>query len=73
MNNKPAFPIQTRDNHEKFNNADMGLTKREYIAALCLQGILGNHDLIQDFSVIDTLIDRAVKSADSLLKRLETE
>jgi len=72
MNNskQPAFPHQ-RDT-EGFKETDGGLTKREYFAAMAMQGICANPTAQikphgRDIAVI------AIECADELLKRLENE
>ena len=58
--NDPAFPSDT----------EWGLTKREYFAALCLQGMA-------DWTVIDStrksIAEDAVKYADALIEALNKE
>ena len=51
---KPSTPILPR------------LTKREYFAALCLQGILANESQV----LCETKVEKAVKHADSLIQEL---
>lgn len=80
MNNKdlPAYPqpIVMSDNGiiSTIDAAvsESGLTKREMIAAMCLQGLMSgvNPDDIT-FNSMDSAIDAAVQAADKLLTHLE--
>lgn len=72
MNNseQPAFPKahQNQDGSIQYDVFN-GLTKREYFAAMALQGILTrDNSLFPDYSVA-----YAVQLADGLLKALENE
>jgi hypothetical protein len=49
-----------------------GLTKREYFAAIALQGILGHEKLYHSDGFMNPCID-AVKMADELIKALNNE
>lgn len=53
----------------------IGLTKREYFAAMAMQGILSNPSLCPNWPSIrierETLAIEAAKQADALLKALE--
>jgi hypothetical protein len=63
---KPAFPIGP----EHFS--DTGLTKREHIAAMCLQGLLANPELLKpEYKESVDLHALAVLNADALLTQLE--
>ena len=64
-------PIIVFDNEKGFN----GLTKREYFAALAMQGILSNGTIVErldltDGKTLDTLSTAFLEIADSLLKKL---
>lgn len=48
-------------------NVNSGLTKREYFAAMAMQGLLSNHIAITEPIVI---ANKAIKYADELLKQL---
>lgn len=66
MNNEPAFPAL--NNETQFYVP--GLTKREYISAMNMQGLLaawGQHDVTN----FDEIAHDAVKAADALLAELE--
>jgi len=56
----PITPLDARHNHQCF-----GLTKREYLAGLAMQGILASGMLDRD-----VMCDLAVRSADELLDEL---
>lgn len=47
-----------------------GLTKRELIAAMAMQGIIADGN---SFTSPDSIADQAILFADELLKQLETE
>jgi len=73
---KPAFPIINSDgyatNFDLLQGEDagaIGLTKREYFAALAMQGLLGNP--YNNSNTIAFLAELAIKSSDELLKQLE--
>jgi hypothetical protein len=65
--NEPAFSCTDGN---KFY--DPGLTKREYFAAIALQGILGHNKLYHRDGFMNPCID-AVKMADELIKALNNE
>ena len=63
--NKPAMPVKIKS---AFNYCVyLGLTKREYFAAMAMQGLIaqGGYDRF------DNLAEDAVNQADALLERLE--
>ncbi len=73
--NRPAFPLSDSG---VISNSD-GLTKRELIAAMAMQGLLSNPEYVMSSEVDtevttnETLNDaarHAVKAADELLKQL---
>jgi hypothetical protein len=53
------------------NKALIGLTKREYFAAMALQGYLANPHVWEELNA-DKVANYAVTMADHLLKELET-
>lgn len=65
--NKPAMPIKIKS---AFNYCSvyLGLTKREYFAAMAMQGLLAQNSYYNSF---DLLASDSVKQADALLKELE--
>ena len=62
---KPNEPIITLEYNNDYTS--MGLTKREYFAAIALQGLLANDSALITSKVID-----AVKAADALIEELNT-
>jgi hypothetical protein len=62
MWNSFAFP-SSPDKYEP----EFGLTKREFIAAMAMQGMLADPDIHERFEVI---ADEAVQAADALIERL---
>lgn len=74
--NKPAYPITDSDgrirNPETIENGALsGLSKRETIAAMCLQGLLANtHPSVLEEQTINKCI-MAIEYADALLTQLE--
>ncbi len=63
--NDAIYPMATEG--DGFND---GLTKRELIAAMAMQGMLGNPDM--DVA-IDSIAEYAVKYADALIERLSAD
>jgi len=66
MKNEPVVPIKGAAQEYQY----AGLTKREYFAAMAMQGILSATHYRT--SVID-IPEESVKLADALLKELENE
>ena len=66
--NDPAYPMHG------FNK---GLTKRELIAAMAMQGLLGNASVVgykaNYAELFETLSEMAEKSADALIERLNAD
>jgi hypothetical protein len=60
-----AFPGQLVN-----GEVHIGLTKREYFAALAMQGLLANSDIVVS---IEEITKESVRYADSLLKTLESK
>ena len=72
MNNadRPAYPLQLQEGESseligKLGNAD-GLTKREYFAAMAMQGLMNKQGVNMEM-----IVKMAVAHADALLKELE--
>jgi hypothetical protein len=61
--NESAFPIIAED-----YIIDGGLTKREYFAAMALQGIIANKDGLD--IKIERIVESAVDTADALIEEL---
>ena len=66
--NKPAFPSQ-HDDRSHILSHEEGLTKREYFAAMAMQGILA-HPEHSKFTAA-AIADDAIRQADALLAELE--
>jgi hypothetical protein len=69
-NDIPDFPTSNEDVNNK--NSLAFLTKREYFAAMAMQGIMANSDFapVKDFEGAAT---RAVEMSDALLAALEKQ
>lgn len=63
---KQAFPVPSTNDHDRLP----GLTKREYFAAIALQGLLSNSTTFQGHSTHAELAKDAVMQADALLEEL---
>jgi hypothetical protein len=59
--NEPAYPNKQVSSWE-------GLTKREYFAAMALQGIIANKDGLD--IKIERIVESAVDTADALIEEL---
>lgn len=74
--NQPVFPrpkqILTRDEDYHEIPAAFGLTKREYFAAMALQGLLANPASGNDTNALGCCAHDAVRVADFLLQELST-
>ena len=66
METKPNEPI----NLVEYNNnyISIGLTKREYFAAMVIQGIISNKDGLD--IKIERIVESAVDTADALIEEL---
>lgn len=62
---QPAFAKS--DSEPNYNDGNDGLTKREYLAAMAMQGIL----MTQNYSSLTGVAKDALVAADALLKELE--
>lgn len=77
--NDLAYPIQDTDEQGRLCSPKLGLTKREYFAALALQGILASRELqeclyrdaaLSNVSGSQVLVNEAVEQADALITEL---
>lgn len=70
--NSPAFPVhpETTPNFEEHEYG--GLTKREYFAAMAMQGFCANPGAYSDWGTLQ-IIEQAVKHADALLLYLQKQ
>lgn len=69
LGSDPAFATDGTMLHAGFQSGSLGLSKREYIATLALQGILASPNGYNDVSFEGAARD-AVAHADSLLEEL---
>lgn len=81
----PAFPVlELKEMGNKFllDCTSIGLTKREKIAAMAMQGLLANYEAQKDMQIEvgysgenfkDVLAANSVSFADALLKQLEKQ
>lgn len=71
---KPAFSVALMDNGNATHPVAMGLTKREYFAAIAMQGLLACPNLSEEKGEVTNQIiaNESVYLADRLLKALET-
>ena len=72
--NQSAYPVTIEDNGNA-SVTHLGLTKREYFAAMAMQGILASNveGLSNGRIDISGLIPMCVMASDALLKALETK
>lgn len=70
-NNQPAFPIHPYKELEMDieRGYPFGLTKREYFAALAMQGLLSSNN-VDPFGDTKAVADQSVTAADALLSAL---
>lgn len=68
----PAMPISNElgDLNSLCVSESIGLTKREYFAAMAMQGLLAE-GIAGSHKHLNQLVSNAVKCADELLKKLE--
>lgn len=80
IKNSPAFPCEvTSDGNGGLkgiqtgscSGIEIGLTKREYFAAMAMQGMLSNS--ATSYGTFDELAQSAIDQADALLAALATE
>lgn len=69
---EPAFPTLEQVHTNAWNTV-RGLTKREYFAVMAMQGLLANPYLHNDADFdLNNAADVSVRSADALIKQLES-
>jgi len=69
MENEPAFPFKW-ENRDGGIDIEQGLTKREYFAAMALQGVMANGKIYGGYNAHDAA-KKAKEVADELLKQLK--
>jgi hypothetical protein len=71
---QPIYPINEDDKYRLDSYPDIsyiGLTKREYFAAMAMQGLLaGDRDFMMK---MEDIVKCAISHTDALLKELETK
>lgn len=72
--NNPAHPISGSliDKCGQRDFSPFGLTKREYFAAMAMQGMISNAELCLSKEEADVIASQSIQFADSLLQKLET-
>lgn len=74
---QPAYPVteETTDRIDAGIAIYTGLTKREYFAAMAMQGLLSNPSIIHihQKGAIDWIAEHSILQADALLNQLEKE
>jgi hypothetical protein len=72
--NQPINPMphQNQDGTIQ-HDVYFGLTKREYFAALAMQGLLSNGHCLPNKDGIEYVVSISIKAADELLKQLENQ
>lgn len=75
--NEPAFPVPIHDtpNHGLMPSDYPGMTKREYFAAMAMQGMLANEALINQVEgpSVNYITQASIVMADALLAELQSE
>lgn len=67
--NDNAYPYATHDQDGRVAEIEFGLTKREYFAAMAMQGMLSN-DAVNRLDNANHLFEASVKAADALINAL---
>lgn len=72
MENKDmsAYPIYLQEGLSHNSHVDVGLTKRELIAAMAMQGLLANKEGVHSINDCTDPVKLAVFYTDELLKQL---
>lgn len=71
--NDAAFARPVGGTIEDGNGDTFGLTKREYFAAMILQGLLSNATMTQGFSSPSDKAEEAIEYANALINALNKE
>ena len=69
VKNDPAFPIQSVDPRNRPDEPCYGITKREYFAAMAMQGIISNPSV--DVLTCGQIANDAFMYADAMLAESE--
>lgn len=67
--NEPINPILELNSQGQLEDTSYGLTKREYFAAMAMQGLCVGY--FDNHSITDHIRDAAIMIADALLEELE--
>lgn len=67
--NKPAFPIHP-DWRSINDKSDLGITKREYFAAIAMQGLIASGYYNNNQEGIRGNVSKSLEYADELIKQL---
>jgi hypothetical protein len=78
--NEPAYPSEFEGGEYDFTGMPTivhrkcyGLTKREYFAAMAMQGMYANPSLVDIHDCGHAMTDQAVKAADALINNLNAK
>lgn len=66
---KPAFPLHLKNNDNSSHPEANGMTKREYFAAMAMQGLSASEFGVKNNAIV--IAKESVNMADELLKALE--
>lgn len=72
LGSDPAFPVALDDFRDFEHHPALGLTKREYFAAIAMQGIVASSVTTEAYT-ISAMARDSVRLADALLAALENE
>jgi hypothetical protein len=71
--NESAFPIFLQEGLSSNSHVEVGLTKREYFAAMIMQGYCANEAVVRFGVTPAEKAEAVIIQADELLKQLETK
>jgi hypothetical protein len=71
--NESAFPLYMPPSDGLREKVINGLTKREYFAAMAMQGLLSNGTINHGYSTYEGWAKEAIKAADELLNQLDKQ